>query len=69
MNDLIPKNLLKTIPKFYETEEQINPIAYVKLFLDAWPTSWFVFAGYSLVVAIAFAFIFRYKYNSNTKTN
>ena len=37
--------------------------------MAGWPTSWFVFAGYSLVVAIAFAFIFRYKYNSNTKTN
>ena len=37
--------------------------------MAGWPTSWLVFAGYSLVVAIAFAVIFRYKYNSNTKTN
>lgn len=34
--ELIPKNLLKTIPKLYETEEQNNPIVYVKLFLDGW---------------------------------
>ena len=40
MNDLIPKNLLKTIPKLYETEEQNNPIVYVKLFLDAW--TWYI---------------------------
>ena len=34
--ELIPKNLLKTIPKLYETEEQNNPIVYIKLFLDGW---------------------------------
>jgi hypothetical protein len=34
MENLIPKDLLKTIPKLYETEEQNNPIVYVKLFLD-----------------------------------
>ena len=37
---LIPKNLLNRIPKLYETEEQNNPIAYVKLFLDGW--TWFI---------------------------
>ena len=40
MNKLIPKNLLNRIPKLYETEEQNNPIAYVKLFLDGW--SWYI---------------------------
>lgn len=40
MNDLIPKNLLRTIPKLYETEEQNDPIVYVKLFLDAW--TWYI---------------------------
>ena len=40
MNDLIPKNLLNTIPKLYDTEEQTNPIAYVKLFLDTW--TWYI---------------------------
>ena len=28
-----------------------------------WPNSWFIFAGYALVVAILFALIFRYKHN------
>ena len=40
MNKLIPKNLLNRIPKLYETEDQNNPIAYVKLFLDGW--TWFI---------------------------
>lgn len=30
--------------------------------LYGWPKSWFIFAAYSLVVAIAFAFIFQYKH-------
>ncbi|QKF78232.1 DUF2958 domain-containing protein [Arcobacter defluvii] len=38
--ELIPKNLLNRIPKLYETEEQNNPIAYVKLFLEGW--TWFI---------------------------
>ena len=37
---LIPEDLLKIIPKLYETEEQNNPIVYVKLFLDAW--TWYI---------------------------
>ncbi len=28
-----------------------------------WPLSWYIFAGYALVVAILFAFIFKYKHN------
>ena len=28
-----------------------------------WPDSWFIFAGYSLVVAIVFAIIFKYKHD------
>ena len=40
--ELIPKNLINklNIPKLYETEEQTDPIAYVKLFLDGW--TWFI---------------------------
>ena len=38
--ELIPQNLLKTIPKLYETEEQTNPVVYVKLFLDGW--TWYI---------------------------
>ena len=40
MNKLIPKKLLNRIPKLYETEEQTDPIAYVKLFIDGW--TWFI---------------------------
>ena len=36
----IPKELINTIPKLYETEEQNDPIAYVKLFLDGW--TWYI---------------------------
>ena len=28
-----------------------------------WPNSWFIFAGYSLVVAIVFALVFKYKHD------
>lgn len=38
--DLIPQELQDKIPKLYETEEQENPIAYVKLFIDGW--TWFI---------------------------
>ena len=38
--ELIPKELINTIPKLYETEEQIDPIAHIKLFLDGW--TWFI---------------------------
>ena len=30
-----------------------------------WQTSWFVFAGFALVVAVAFALIFKYKHEPN----
>ncbi len=30
--ELIPQEIKELIPKLYETEEQNNPIAYVKLF-------------------------------------
>ena len=29
----------------------------------AWPNSWYIFAGYALVVAVLFALIFKYKHN------
>ena len=28
-----------------------------------WPDSWYIFAGYALVVAVVFAFVFKYKHN------
>ena len=38
--ELIPKELIHTIPKLYETEEQNDPIAYIKVFLENW--TWFI---------------------------
>ena len=38
--ELITQNIKEQIPKLYETEEQNNPIVYVKLFLDGW--TWFI---------------------------
>lgn len=38
--ELIPQEAKQQIPKLYETEQQNNPIAYVKLFLDAW--TWYI---------------------------
>jgi NHS family xanthosine MFS transporter len=33
------------------------------VYIGQWPTVWFIFAGYALVVAIVFAFVFRYKHH------
>ena len=38
--ELISKEIKNQIPKLYETEEQNDPIAYVKLFLDGW--TWYI---------------------------
>jgi len=38
--ELIPKELKEQIPKLYATEEQTDPIVYVKLFIDGW--SWYI---------------------------
>ena len=40
--ELIPKDLINklNIPKLYETEEQTDPIAHIKLFLDGW--TWYI---------------------------
>lgn len=54
MENLIPKDLLKTIPKLYETEEQNNPIVYIKLFLDAW--TWYI-TELSIDGDIAFGYV------------
>ena len=41
-NNLIPKELIEemNIPKLYETEEQKDPIAHIKLFIDGW--TWYI---------------------------
>jgi NHS family xanthosine MFS transporter len=33
-----------------------------------WPNSWFIFAGYSFVVAVVFALVFKYKHDSSKLT-
>ena len=38
--ELIPQEIKNKIPKLYETEEQNDPIVYVKLFLDGW--TWYI---------------------------
>ena len=38
--ELILKELKDKIPKLYDTEEQSDPVAYVKLFLDGW--TWYI---------------------------
>ena len=38
--ELILQEAKQQIPKLYETKEQNNPIAYVKLFLDGW--TWYI---------------------------
>ena len=39
---LIPHELLHTIPDLYETEETIDPICHVKLFLPGTNWTWYV---------------------------
>ena len=52
--ELIPKELINTIPKLYETEEQTDPIAYVKLFLDGW--TWYI-TEFSIDKNICFGYV------------
>lgn len=40
MSKLIPDEIIQTIPALYATEEQTDPIVYVKLFIDGW--SWYI---------------------------
>ena len=37
-------------------------------FADGWQNTWFIFAGYALVVAISFMILFRYKHDRNKMT-
>lgn len=36
----------------------------INMQLEGWKTSWFIFAGYALVVTILFAILFKYKHNA-----
>jgi nucleoside transporter len=38
-------------------------------FANGWQTTWFIFAGYALVVALAFWVLFRYKHDPNKMIN
>lgn len=38
-------------------------------FTNGWETTWFVFAGYALIVALAFWVLFRYKHDPNKMAN
>ena len=38
-----------------------------KFLIGDWKTTWLIFAGYALVVAIAFAILFKYKHNPEEK--
>ena len=40
MTALIPKRIKEQIPKLYDTEEQDDPVVYVKLFLDNF--TWYI---------------------------
>jgi NHS family nucleoside permease-like MFS transporter len=44
--------------------EEVNGVFYTT---GDWSSVWFIFAGYSLVVAILFALIFRYKHTAVKK--
>ena len=37
--------------------------------LDGWRTSWYIFAGYALVVTVLFALIFKHKHNPKEVEN
>lgn len=38
--ELIPKSVQNNIPSLYDTEDHIDPIVYIKLFLDNW--TWYI---------------------------
>lgn len=40
----------------------VYPADLSQIIMHGWQTSWFVFAGFSLVVAILFAWLFKYEY-------
>ncbi len=53
--ELIPKELINTIPKLYETEDEIDPIAYVKLFIiNGW--TWYI-TEFSIDKNICFGYV------------
>ncbi|MDN5627187.1 MAG: MFS transporter, partial [Weeksellaceae bacterium] len=53
--------------------EVVNHFVYSQtdpvLQLEGWRTSWYIFAGYALVVTILFALIFKYKHSETDVQN
>lgn len=41
-NNLIPKELINSIPKLYETQRSLNPICHIKLFTPDSVFTWFI---------------------------
>lgn len=54
MSELIPKEIKNQIPPLYSTEDQLDPIVYVKLFLDGW--TWYI-TELSIDEDIAFGYV------------
>lgn len=42
MENLVPEELIKSIPGLYDTEEQNDPICHVKLFLPDGNFTWYI---------------------------
>lgn len=54
MEQLIPKEIKDTIPKLYDTKDQKDPIAHVKLFIDGW--TWYI-TEFSIDDDICFGYV------------
>jgi len=56
----------------YAAGAVVNKFTRIEQFGDSfyrvgdWPTVWFIFAGYALIIAVVFAFVFKHKHNRNT---
>lgn len=46
-------------------QEVVNYFTSYQTYFAGWPTAWFVFAGYALVVAVLFALVFKEKKGKN----
>jgi NHS family nucleoside permease-like MFS transporter/NHS family xanthosine MFS transporter len=42
-------------------QEVVNYFTQNQTFFGGWPTAWYVFAGYALVIAVLFAVVFKEK--------
>lgn len=54
MDELIPQEIREIIPKLYDTENQKDPVVYVKLFMDGW--TWLILE-LSMDADTAFGFV------------